>query len=166
MGNPEIWTAAILTISDKGARGERLDTGGEILHRMVEAIPAKVIVYDILPDEQLQIEEKLKGLADRREVDIIFTTGGTGVSPRDVTPEATVRVLDRQIPGMAEAMRMEGFKKNPRALISRGLVGTRGTTLIVNLPGSPKGIREGLEVILPILSHVLEKLQGDTSECA
>ncbi|MBI4715873.1 MAG: MogA/MoaB family molybdenum cofactor biosynthesis protein [Nitrospirae bacterium] len=161
-----MWRAAILTLSDKGTRGEREDTSGPAIRRMMEKVPAWVLVYDILPDERERIEKRLISLADGGEIDLILTTGGTGVGPRDVTPEATLRVIDREIPGMAEAMRSEGCKKTPRAMISRGIVGIRRETLIINLPGSPKGARESLEVLLPVLSHVLEKLKGDPSECA
>ncbi len=161
-----MWRAAILTLSDRGARGEREDTSGKILHQMLEKLPARVAVYEILPDEQSGIEEKLISLSDNGAIDLVVTTGGTGVSPRDVTPDATLRVIDREIPGMAEAMRSEGYKKTYRAMISRGVVGTRKETLIINLPGSPKGVRESFNVLLPILSHVLEKIKGDPAECS
>jgi molybdenum cofactor synthesis domain-containing protein len=166
METVKMWRAAILTLSDRGARGDREDTSGKILHQMLEKLPARVAVYEILPDEQREIEEKLKSLSDNGAIDLVVTTGGTGVSPRDVTPDATLRVIDREIPGMAEAMRSEGYKKTPRAMISRGVVGTRKETLIINLPGSPKGVRESFDVLLPILSHVLEKIKGDPAECA
>lgn len=160
-----MWKAAILTMSDQGALGTRVDVSGEVLHQLVERIPAKVIVYAVLPDDLPQIESRLKHLADVEGIDLILTTGGTGVSPRDVTPDATLRVIEKEIPGMAEAMRREGYAKTPRAMISRGVVGFRGKTLIINLPGSPKGVRESFEVLLPVLSHVLEKIHGDPSEC-
>lgn len=160
-----IWKAAVLTLSDRGFQGEREDRSGQILHELIQKIPAEAAVYEILPDEQKRIEERLTDLADNHSMDLIVTTGGTGVSPRDVTPEATLRVIERQIPGMAEAMRSEGYKKTPRAIISRGVVGIRGRTLIINLPGSARGVREGFEVLLPVIPHVLEKLRGDDSEC-
>jgi molybdenum cofactor synthesis domain-containing protein len=160
-----MWRLAILTLSDQGSRGERPDRSGDILREIAEKIPAKVVAYEILPDEQTKIEDRLRALSDRGEVDLIITTGGTGVSPRDVTPDATLKVIDREVPGMAEAMRSEGYKKTPRAMISRAVVGIRKETLIVNLPGSPKGVRESIEVLLPVLPHVLEKLKGDPSEC-
>jgi molybdenum cofactor synthesis domain-containing protein len=160
-----MWRLAILTLSDRGSRGERPDQSGAIIRELAEKIPAKVALQEILPDEQSRIEARLKDLADRGEADLIVTTGGTGVSPRDVTPDATLKVVDREVPGMAEAMRSEGYRKTPRAMISRAVVGIRKETLIVNLPGSPKGVRESLEVLLPVLPHVLEKLKGDPSEC-
>ncbi|MBM2837382.1 MAG: putative cytosolic protein [Deltaproteobacteria bacterium] len=112
------------------------------------------------------IKDKLIEYADELGLDIIITTGGTGVSPRDVTPDATLEVIDKEIPGMAEVMRFESLKKTPRAMISRAVVGLRGRTLIINLPGSPKGVRENLSVILPAISHAVEKIKGDPSECA
>ena len=160
-----MWRLAILTLSDQGSQGKRPDTSGDILREIAEKIPAKVVTYEILPDEQPKIEDRLRTLSDRGEVDLIITTGGTGVSPRDVTPDATLKVIDRQVPGMAEAMRSEGYKKTPRAMISRAVVGIRRETLIINLPGSPKGVRESMEVLLPVLPHVLEKLKGDPTEC-
>jgi molybdopterin adenylyltransferase len=120
--------------------------------------------YDILPDEKELIKEKL--IEYGKLVDLILTTGGTGLSPRDVTPEATIEVIDRQIPGIAEAMRIEGLKKTRRAMLSRAVAGVRGKTLIINLPGSPKAVKENLEIILGVLPHAIEKIKGDMSECA
>ncbi|MDI6717143.1 MAG: molybdopterin adenylyltransferase [Actinomycetota bacterium] len=157
---------AILTISDKGSRGEREDTSGLEAKSIVEAEGAKVISYEVIPDEQYKIEEVLVRLADFRDVDLILTTGGTGFSPRDVTPEATLAVIERQAPGFAEAIRHESLKITPHAMLSRAVSGIRGKTLIVNMPGSPKAVRESMQVILPALPHGLQILKGQTSECA
>ncbi len=156
----------IITVSDRGARGEREDRSGPVAEEILTSeLGAEVLMRETVPDEVQQIKEALlKGC--RLGLDLIVTTGGTGVSPRDVTPEATKEVIERELPGFSEAMRMEGFKKTPHAIISRGLCGLRGKTLIVNLPGSPKAVREGLQVILPAIPHTLEKARGDPGECA
>jgi molybdenum cofactor synthesis domain-containing protein len=161
-----VFTVAVLTLSDKGARGEREDISGKILAEMLASITGKVENYEVIPDDQKLIEERLAYYSDHVGVDVIATTGGTGVGPRDVTPDATLAVIDRQIPGMAEAMRRAGLKKTPLAMISRAVVGCRRRTLIINLPGSPKGVRENLEAILPAIRHTIEKLQGDPTDCA
>ncbi|MGQ9630436.1 MAG: MogA/MoaB family molybdenum cofactor biosynthesis protein [bacterium] len=157
---------AILTLSDKGARGEREDESGPLIRDILSPLGVEVVRYEVIPDELDLIEEKLKECSDVLKVDMICTTGGTGVSPRDVTPEATLAVIDRQIPGMSEAMRLEGLKSTPRAMISRGVCGIRGRTLIVNLPGSPRGVRENLSVLVPVIPHILEKMRGDGGDCA
>jgi molybdenum cofactor synthesis domain-containing protein len=161
-----MFTAAVLTLSDKGSRGERDDLSGKILAEMLSKISGKVESYAILPDDRQLIEEQLIHYADHVGVDVIATTGGTGVGPRDVTPDATRAVIDKEIPGMGEAMRRAGLEKTPFAMISRAVVGCRGKTLIINLPGSPKGVRENLEAILKVIPHVVEKLQGDPTDCA
>lgn len=153
----------ILTMSDKGSRGERIDESGRLIKELTVEI-GDVILYDVIPDEKELIKKKLIEYAEK--VDLIFTTGGTGLSPRDVTPEATLEVIDRIIPGIAEAMRLEGLKKTPRAMLSRAVAGVRGNTLIINLPGSPKAVVEDLGVILPVIVHAIEKIKGDPSECA
>ena len=160
-----MFKVAILTISDRGSKGEREDSSGPLIREMIKDLPAQVIHYEIIPDEKDQIEKALKKSADEIKADLILTTGGTGLSPRDVTPDATGKVIDKTLPGFAEAMRAESLKKTPHAMISRAVCGIRGSTLIVNLPGSPRSVRENLNVILPALPHALSKLKGDPSEC-
>lgn len=155
----------VLTLSDKGARGEREDESGRILREMVGGL-GEVAAYQVIPDDEELIVRTLVEWVDRQGLDLILTTGGTGLSARDVTPEATARVIEREVPGMAEAMRMASLRKTPHAMISRALAGVRRQSLIINLPGSPKGVRENLEVVLPALEHALLKLKGDPSECA
>ncbi|MBI5640051.1 MAG: MogA/MoaB family molybdenum cofactor biosynthesis protein [Nitrospirae bacterium] len=156
-------TVAILTLSDKGARGEREDLSGPGIRELIKRLDARVDYYDVIPDEKALIKEKLMEYSNK--VDLVLTTGGTGLSPRDVTPEATLEVIDRVIPGIAEAMRAEGLKKTGRAMLSRAVAGVRANTLIINLPGSPKAIREGLETIMDIIPHALEKIKGSTDDC-
>ncbi len=158
--------AAVITLSDKGSRGERVDESGAVIREMIETIGASVAEYQIIPDERDRIVRELTRLADGGIIDLILTTGGTGVAPLDVTPEATLDVIERELPGMAEAMRAESLKKTPHAVISRAVAGIRGRTLIVNLPGSPRAVRENLAVILPALNHAVEKIKGDPSDCA
>ena len=155
---------AVLTLSDKGSRGEREDLSGPAIREMIKQIGAVAEYYEIIPDEKALIKKKL--IYYSKKVDIIFTTGGTGLSPRDVTPEATIEVIDREIPGIAEAMRMEGLKKTRRAMLSRAVAGVRGNTLIINLPGSPKAIKEGLESIMEVIPHAVEKIKGSADDCA
>ena len=161
-----MFTAAVLTLSDKGSQGEREDVSGKLLAEMLATIAGRVETYEVIPDDRKLIEEKLAYYSDQLAVDVIATTGGTGVGPRDVTPEATRAVIDKEVPGMAEAMRLAGLQKTPLAMISRAVVGCRGNTLIINLPGSPKGVRENLEAILQAIPHAVEKLKGDPTECA
>jgi molybdopterin adenylyltransferase len=160
-----MFAVGILTISDKGSRGERQDKSGEAIRQIISGMDVRIVNYDIIPDEKELIAKKLVQWADEDKVDVIITTGGTGLTPRDVTPEATLSVVDRIAPGFAEAMRAESLKKTPMAMLSRAVVGTRGKCLIVNLPGSPKAVRECLEVILPALPHALETLKGQAGEC-
>ncbi len=156
---------AIITLSDKGSVGERVDESGRVLRDLMTGTGASVDHYEVLPDDQERIISVLTRLADSGAIDLILTTGGTGVAPRDVTPEATRAVLDRELPGMAEAMRAESLKKTPHAMISRAIAGIRKQTLIVNLPGSPRAVRENLAVILPALPHAVAKIKGDPSDC-
>lgn len=158
--------AGVITVSDKGSQGMREDRSGPEIVKMLEGIGVEVGDSAIVPDEIDRIQASLIEFADQRRMDLIVTTGGTGVSPRDVTPDATMAVIDREVPGMAEAMRRESHRITPHALVSRAVVGIRGQTLIVNLPGSPKSVRENLAVILPAISHAIEKIKGDDRECA
>jgi len=157
-------TVAVLTLSDKGSRGERQDVSGPLIAEIMKPIKADVKYYEILPDEKKLITETLLRYCGK--VDLILTTGGTGLAPRDVTPDATLEVVDKEVPGIAEAMRVEGFKKTRRAMLSRAIAGIKGNTLIINLPGSPKAVRENLEIIREVIPHAIEKIKGDTSECA
>lgn len=159
-------TAGILTMSDKGSRGEREDLSGKEIERMIKELPADVKAYEVIADETELIKAKLIEYTDRLCLDVVFTTGGTGVTPRDVTPEATKAVIERELPGMSEAMRAESLKKTPNAMISRAVCGIRKQTLIINLPGSPRAVRENLAVVLPAINHAVEKIKGSPSECA
>jgi molybdenum cofactor synthesis domain-containing protein len=157
---------AILTISDKGSKGERIDKSGEVIKDMLTSAGSEIIAYDIVPDEKDIIERKLISLSDEIGAEIILTTGGTGFSERDVTPEATLAVINKQAPGFAEAMRHKSLEVTSHAMLSRATSGIRGKTIIINLPGSPKAVKECLEVIMPALSHGVDILHGRTSECA
>jgi molybdopterin adenylyltransferase len=154
---------AILTLSDKGSKGEREDKSGPTIERLVRKIGAAIVHSEILPDDKVKIKRKLMSLC--KKADLVLTTGGTGVSPRDVTPDATKEVIDYEVPGIAEAMRAKGLKKTPYSMISRAVAGIRGKTLIINLPGSPKAVKENLAVVLPVLSHTVEKIKGSSEEC-
>ncbi|TFG53930.1 MAG: MogA/MoaB family molybdenum cofactor biosynthesis protein [Candidatus Aminicenantes bacterium] len=155
----------ILTVSDKGARGEREDRSGPAIREMMEAAGGEIVRNRIVADEQDEIRATLIDWSDEG-LDLILTTGGTGFSPRDWTPEATKAVIDRETPGIAEAMRRAGMEKTPMAMLSRAAAGIRKRTLIVNLPGSEKAVRESLEAILPALPHGVDILKGAASECA
>lgn len=154
----------ILTCSDKGARGERQDTSAEEIKKLLTGA-FQILQYAVVPDEQSIITARLVDWCDREGLDLIITTGGTGLTPRDVAPEATRAVLEKEIPGLAEAMRAASLAKTPHAMLSRGVAGIRGRTLIINLPGSPRAVRENLAVVLPALPHALEKIQGSPVEC-
>jgi molybdenum cofactor synthesis domain-containing protein len=155
--------AAVLTISDKGSRGEREDKSGEVIKEKLGHINAEVVAYEIVPDEREIISQTIRSFADR--ANLILTTGGTGVSPRDVTPEATRDVIERELPGFSEAMRAESFKVTTRSIGSRAVSGMYKDTLIINLPGSPKGVSECLGVVLEAIPHVLEVAGGNVSDC-
>ncbi len=152
--------AGVLTISDKASKGERVDTSGAAIAELLATIDASIDRSDVVPDEAPQISDTLRSWADSDKLDLIITTGGTGLSPRDVTPEATVAVLERPAPGLGELMRSEGMKHTPMAALSRGVAGVRGRCLIVNLPGSEKGVRESLAAVIDILPHAVELLRG------
>ena len=155
----------ILTISDRSARGERQDLSGPAIAVEIQKLGWKIILTDIVPDDLKLIQSKLTAWPDQEQVDIILTTGGTGFAPRDITPEATLGIVERQAPGLAEAMRAESFKVTPHAMLSRGIAGIRGQTLIINLPGSPKAALENLATIMPVLEHAVELLrESPTSE--
>ena len=156
----------ILTVSDRGSRGEREDASGQTIREIVSSLRAVVARYEIVPDEQETIAGRLREWADAGEVDLVLTTGGTGLSPRDTTPEATLAVVERLAPGFAEAMRAASFRVTPTSMLSRAIAGVRGRTLIINLPGSPKAVSECLEAILPALPHAVETVRGEAEECA
>ncbi|MBF0317340.1 MAG: MogA/MoaB family molybdenum cofactor biosynthesis protein [Nitrospirae bacterium] len=162
--NPSNITAAVVTISDKGAGGQRVDESGPVAVELLRGIGCEVLHCDIVPDERDIIRQTLIGLSEK--VDLIITNGGTGLSPRDVTPEATLDVIDREIPGIAEQMRAEGMRFTRRSMLSRGVAGVRGTTLIINLPGSPKAVRENLRVVMDVIAHAVEKIKGGMADCA
>lgn len=161
-----MFSVGILTISDKGAAGLREDGSGHLLHELVATFPAKVAAYEIVPDEKDAIRKALLLFADKVKVDLILTTGGTGISPRDLTPGVTEDVIDTLIPGIGEIMRVEGYRLNPRAVISRGIAGLRGQTLIVNFPGSPRAVRENFDILFAVLPHAIEKMKGLGGDCA
>ncbi len=161
-----MYTAAVITVSDKGYAGERVDTGGPLVCDMLKEAGYELTYTTLVPDEIPQIAAELKKCADELDVALAVTTGGTGFSPRDVTPEATIQVCERLAPGIPEAMRWESLKITNRAMLSRAQAGIRGGTLIVNLPGSPRAVRECLEAILPSLEHGLEILRGTAHNCA
>lgn len=160
-----MFTARVITVSDRSYRGEREDLGGPLVRQLLAAAGYEVDGVVIVPDEREEIEKALIAAAGA-DLALIVTTGGTGFSPRDVTPEATVAVCERLTPGIPEAMRAASMAITPRAMLSRSAAGIRGRSLIVNLPGSPKGARENLEAVLPALSHGLEMLRGGPADCA
>ena len=158
--------AAIITASDSGYRGEREDLSGPAIKEILEREGYEVISVDILPDDQVMLAGKLQEIADSEKAELILTTGGTGFSERDVTPEATEEVIERKVPGIPEAIRAYSMTITKRAMLSRATAGIRGKTLIVNLPGSPKAVRESLEYIIDALAHGLEILSGEARDCA
>ncbi|MFS1511304.1 molybdopterin adenylyltransferase [Chengkuizengella sp. SCS-71B] len=159
------WKVAILTASDKGSRGEREDISAQVIRELIEEeMNGDIVQYQIVPDEQHMIKNTLIEMADQYEVDLILTTGGTGFAHRDVTPEATLEVVEKQVPGFAEVMRAASMLKTRRAMLSRAVSGIRGKTLIINLPGSPKGVHENLQAIIDQLPHALSILTGVEGE--
>ncbi len=159
------YTCGVLTLSDKGARGEREDTSGVMLCELLRAEGLELAAYEIIPDRRELIVRTLVSWVDGKGIDLVITTGGTGVSPTDVTPEATLEVIGKSVPGIAEAMRQASLQKTVNAMLSRGVAGIRGQSLIINLPGSRKAARENIEVVLPALQHALYKLQGGMADC-
>lgn len=156
----------ILTASDKGSAGQRIDESSKVMMEAIKRIDAIMADYVMVPDDKETIAANLIRMADIVGVDLILTTGGTGFSPRDITPEATLSVIDREAPGIPEAMRLKSLQITPKAMLSRAVAGIRGKTLIINLPGSPKAVSECIEVIVPVIPHAIEILKGDTGECA
>ena len=165
MKTSEVYRIGVVTLSDKGSQGQRVDESGPIVQGLLATV-GEVTHVLILPDDFESISGVLTEWSDLERLNLIVTTGGTGLTPRDVTPQATLQVIDYEIPGMAEVMRMQSLKKTPHAMLSRAIVGVRGQTMIINLPGSPKAARENLEAVMPALPHALAKLAGDPSDCA
>lgn len=159
------WKVGLLTASDKGARGERENTSAQVIRELVEEeLNGEIVETRTVPDEMNEIMASLIEMTEYYQADLILTTGGTGILPRDVTPEATMQVIDREVPGMAEAMRMFAMQKTRRAMLSRGVCGIRGQTLIINLPGSPKGVHENLMAIMKEIPYALEVLSGNPKD--
>lgn len=161
----ESYSFAVLTMSDKGSQGEREDTSGAYLQKLLIEEGYVLQAYRVIPDKEQLIVDTLIDFIDQKKISLIVTTGGTGVSPSDITPEAMSHVIEKEIPGMAEAMRSASLLKTSRAMLSRGKVGIRGESLIINLPGSLRAVRENFEVVLPVIPHALEKIRGGTSDC-
>ncbi|MFW5999410.1 MAG: MogA/MoaB family molybdenum cofactor biosynthesis protein [Halanaerobiaceae bacterium] len=156
----------VLTLSDKGAAGEREDKSGPLIGELIAGIGGEVEYYRIIPDRKEQLREELEKMAGEMNLDLVLTTGGTGLAPRDVTPDVTHRFIEREVPGIPEAIRAASLEKTPMAMLSRATAGVRGETLIINLPGSPKAVKECLEVVMPVLEHAVELIRGEGGECA
>jgi len=159
-----MFNAGIITISDGVWRGERSDDSGKAIRESLSGVECRVVKYEVIPDEVKTISSKLAEWADEGTIDVILTTGGTGLAPRDVTPEATLAIVDKVVPGLAEVMRIQTFAKTPFAMLSRAAAGVRGKCLIINLPGSPKAVRECLEVILPAIPHAVQIIKGEITQ--
>ncbi len=160
-----LFSFAVLTVSDKGSRGERQDTSGANLKEIFTELGYRLAAYDIVPDQSAAIANTLVKWVDQLEVDLIITTGGTGVSPSDVTPETTRKVIDKEVPGIGEAMRQASLLKTPNAVLSRGIAGIRKESLIINLPGSKKAAAENIESVIAAIPHALEKIKGSQVDC-
>jgi molybdenum cofactor synthesis domain-containing protein len=159
-----MFTAGIITISDGVWRKERPDDSGKAIRGSLSGVECRVVKYEVIPDEVKTISAKLAEWADGGTMDVILTTGGTGLAPRDVTPEATLSIVDKVVPGLAEVMRMQTFAKTPFAMLSRAVAGVRKRCLIINLPGSPKAVRECLEVVLPAIPHAVQIIKGEITQ--
>ena len=162
--NRAMFSVGIITVSDQGFQGRRQDESGQVIRNILSSSDSRVVNYDIVPDEVDAISGKLAEWADGGSIDVILTTGGTGLAQRDVTPEATLAVVDRVVPGLTEAMRVETAKVTQTAILSRAAAGVRGRCLIINLPGSPRAVRECLEVILPVIPHAVDIIKGEVTE--
>lgn len=160
------FTIGIITVSDKGSRGERIDESGPAIEAILKPLGGMVKKYVIVPDEKEKIKSAIKEMTDVLNIDLVLTSGGTGFAPRDITPEATLEVVEKAVPGIPEAMRAESLKITPKAMLSRAAAGIRKNSLIINLPGSPKGVKECLNIIIPALKHGIEILRGEATECA
>jgi molybdenum cofactor synthesis domain-containing protein len=156
--------AGVLTISDKGSTGERVDSSGDYIAKTFRKLGILVAKYEVVPDDFTTIGMTISQWADIGSIDLIITTGGTGLAPRDVTPEATRTVIEKEVPGIVEMMRSNGFKKTPTAILSRAVAGMRGKCLIINLPGNPRAVQEYLELILPIIPHAIDTLKGEIGD--
>lgn len=166
MDNDFRFTVGIITVSDKGSIGERLDESGPAIEDILKPLGGMVKKYVIVPDEKEKIKSAIKEMTDVLNIDLVLTSGGTGFAPRDITPEATLEVVEKAVPGIPEAMRAESLKITPKAMLSRAAAGIRKNSLIINLPGSPKGVKECLNIITPALKHGIEILRGEATECA
>ena len=166
MSNDFTFTVGIITVSDKGSKGERIDESGPTIESILKPLGGIIKKYIIVPDEKEKIKLAIKEMTDELNIDLILTSGGTGFAPRDITPEATLEVIEKIVPGIPEAMRAESLKITPKAMLSRAVAGIRKDSLIINLPGSPKGVEECLNILIPALKHGIEILRGEASECA
>lgn len=165
MNNNFTFTVGVIIVSDKGSKGERIDESGPVIEEILTPLGGVIKKYIVIPDEKEEIKAALMEMADKLNIDLILTSGGTGFGHRDITPEATMEVMEKVVPGIPEAMRAESLKITPKAMLSRAAAGIRKNSLIINLPGSPKGVRECLDIIIPALKHGIEILRGEALEC-